>query len=113
MRRSRWLAHELVAGHAAAFWRLDEPTLEALGQGIASWDAVDAFSRTLAGPAWLRGQVSDGLIERGALRALVVHDPKAVRGFLIEHDSALASRVKREVRHKLATGLKHPLRQRG
>ena len=167
MRRSRWLAYELVASHAAAFRRLDEPTLEALGQGIASWDAVDAFSRTLAGPAWLRGQVSDGLIERWArstdrwwrraalvatvalnmkshggmgdsdrtlavcrllvadrddmvvkamswaLRALVVHDPEAVRGFLIEHDSALASRVKREVRHKLATGLKHPRRQRG
>ena len=162
--RSRWLAFELVASHQAAFRSLGEAELEELGQGIASWDAVDAFARTLAGPAWLRGQVSDGLIDRWAgsadrwwrraalvatvalntrshggmgdtgrtlavcrllvsdrddmvvkamswaLRALVAHDPGAVRAFLSEYEGALASRVQREVRHKLATGLKHPRR---
>lgn len=45
-----------------------------------------------------------------ALRALVVHDPDAVRGFLVEYDDALAARVKREVRNKLDTGLKNPKR---
>ena len=80
MRRSRWLAYALTASHATAFRRLDEPTLEALGQRIVSWDAVDAFSRTLAGPAWLREQVPDGLIERWALRALVAHDSESVAG---------------------------------
>ncbi|MEA3325921.1 MAG: DNA alkylation repair protein [Chloroflexota bacterium] len=31
-----------------------------------SWWSVDSFARTLAGPAWLRGQVSDGLIHKWA-----------------------------------------------
>jgi 3-methyladenine DNA glycosylase AlkD len=45
-----------------------------------------------------------------ALRSLVPWDPKAVRGFLAEHDEALAARVKREVNNKLRTGLKTPKR---
>jgi len=47
-----------------------------------------------------------------ALRALVVWDPEAVRGFLEAHDDQLASRVRREVRAKLETGRKHPRRAR-
>jgi 3-methyladenine DNA glycosylase AlkD len=43
-----------------------------------------------------------------ALRALVVRDPEAVRGFLVAHGEALAPRVRREVRNKLETGLKNP-----
>jgi len=43
-----------------------------------------------------------------ALRALVVHDPEAVRAFLREHEDTLAARVKREVTNKLTTGLKNP-----
>jgi hypothetical protein len=46
-----------------------------------------------------------------ALRVLVQHDPDAVSGFLAEHEEALAARVKREVRNKLATGLKNPRRK--
>lgn len=46
-----------------------------------------------------------------ALRALVVHDPDAVKDFLVEYDSVLAARVKREVRNKLRTGLKNPNRK--
>jgi 3-methyladenine DNA glycosylase AlkD len=45
-----------------------------------------------------------------ALRELVVHDAGAVVQFLSEHEGVLAARVKREVRHKLATGLKNPRR---
>lgn len=45
-----------------------------------------------------------------ALRALVVHDADAVGAFLEEQEAVLAARVKREVRHKLATGLKNPRR---
>lgn len=132
-----------------------------------SWWAVDSFARTLAGPAWLNGQVQDGLIHRWArsedrwwrraalvstvalntrshggmgdvprtlrvcmmlvadhddmvvkamswtLRELVVHDPGAVADFLEEHDGVLAAWVKREVRHKLTTGLKNPRRKKG
>ncbi len=48
-----------------------------------------------------------------ALRALVVHDPDAVHGFLSEFDDVLAARVKREVRNKLTTGLKNPRQRKG
>ncbi|MCK4414221.1 MAG: DNA alkylation repair protein [Candidatus Eisenbacteria sp.] len=47
-----------------------------------------------------------------ALRALVSHDRRAVRAFLARYDGRLAARVKREVTHKLRTGLKHPRRRR-
>ena len=43
-----------------------------------------------------------------ALRELVGHDPRAVRAFLDEYEMVLAGRVKREVQHKLETGLKNP-----
>lgn len=46
-----------------------------------------------------------------ALRKLIQHDRKAVQRFLAKHDDALASRVKREVRNKLTTGLKNPRRK--
>jgi len=45
-----------------------------------------------------------------ALRALVVHDPAAVEAFIEEHRGQLHARVVREVRNKLATGLKNPPR---
>lgn len=47
-----------------------------------------------------------------ALRELVPHDPVAVRAFLTEYGSRLASRVQREVSAKLETGLKNPRRNR-
>jgi 3-methyladenine DNA glycosylase AlkD len=53
----------------------------------------------------------DDMIEKAmswALRVLSDHDPAAVRRFLATHEHALASRVLREVRNKLATGLKNP-----
>ena len=63
----RWIAYELILGHRAAFKRLGPTELEELGQGINSWWSVDAFARTLSGPAWLRGQVSDQLIIKWAI----------------------------------------------
>lgn len=62
----RWVAYELIADHPGAFQRIGEAELEELGQGINSWSSVDAFARTLSGPAWLHGQVSDDLIHRWA-----------------------------------------------
>ncbi len=62
----RWLAYELIADHREAFRRIGETELEELGEGINSWGAVDSFARTLAGPAWLKGQISDALIDRWA-----------------------------------------------
>ena len=62
----RWIAYELILGHRTAFERLGPTELEELGQGINSWWTMDAFARTLSGPAWLRGQVSDQLIIKWA-----------------------------------------------
>ncbi len=60
--RLRWVAYELVRNHKRAFESLDDTLLDELGQGMNSWDTVDAFSRTLSGPAWLHGMATDALI---------------------------------------------------
>jgi 3-methyladenine DNA glycosylase AlkD len=62
----RGVAYELVREHDAAFERVGVAELEELGRGIDSWSSVDAFARTLAGPAWLAGQVADEVIHRWA-----------------------------------------------
>jgi len=62
----RWHAYELIANHEPAFQLIGEKELVAFGKGINSWWTVDAFARTLSGPAWLQGQISDKLIERWA-----------------------------------------------
>lgn len=62
----RWVAYELVQSHKTAFQSIGAVELEELGQGINSWSSVDAFARILAGPAWLKGQVSDELIYKWA-----------------------------------------------
>lgn len=62
----RWQAYELIAAHKAAFHSLHADDLEQLGQGINSWWTTDAFARTLSGPAWRDGLVSDALIVKWA-----------------------------------------------
>lgn len=62
----RWLPYELIQNHRAAFQSVGEAELEQLGRGINSWWSVDSFARSLAGPAWLKGQVSDKLIHKWA-----------------------------------------------
>lgn len=42
--------------------RIGAPELQEFGQGMDSWNAVDCFSRYLAGPAWQARQVPDSLI---------------------------------------------------
>jgi 3-methyladenine DNA glycosylase AlkD len=64
--------------------------------------------RTLAVCATLAGD-RDDMVERAlswALRALAGRDSGAVRRFMATEDARLGARVKREVRNKLATGLK-------
>lgn len=70
-------------------------------------------SRTLAVCDLLADDGDDMLVKAmsWALRALVPHDPDAVREFLDANEDVLAARVKREVRHKLTTGLKTPRRK--
>jgi 3-methyladenine DNA glycosylase AlkD len=55
----------------------------------------------------------DDMVEKAlswALRELSKGDRAAVERFLAAHATVLGARVKREVRHKLATGLKAPRR---
>jgi 3-methyladenine DNA glycosylase AlkD len=58
----RWIAYEIITGHLTAFHSLGAVELEELGMGLNSWWTVDAFARTLSGPAWLNGQIADDLI---------------------------------------------------
>ena len=60
----RWVAYELIRDHEDAFRSLSEADLERWGAGMDSWGVVDSFARTLSGPAWLHGLVSDKLIHR-------------------------------------------------
>lgn len=156
----RWIGYEIIAAHRGAFDALREPDLETMAEGLASWDAVDAYGMILAGPAWRAGRIGDGLVGRWAaspdrwmrrlslvaavaparagesrrvlaicerhvgdrddmvekalswaLRELSKADRPAVEAFLARHEAGLGARVKREVRHKLATGLKSPRRR--
>jgi hypothetical protein len=162
--RWRWVGYELLLDHPGAFSLLDAGRIEALGRGMADWGTVDCFGRTISGPAWLHGLLSDADIARWAasedrwwrraalvstvalntrsqggpgdaprtlavcrmlaadrddmvvkamswaLRKLAEREPDAVRAFLAEQADALAARARREVNHKLATGLKNPRR---
>lgn len=47
----RWVTYELIRNHHSAFQCIGEAELEKFGQGINSWWTVDAFARTLSGPA--------------------------------------------------------------
>ena len=62
----RGVACELVANHPMAFHRIGPKEIEGFGRGMASWGAADTFARTLAGPAWLAGQLPDAVIHRWA-----------------------------------------------
>ena len=65
-RAYRWIAYELIRHHAAAFASLDDALIAEFAVGLDSWDSVDAFGRTLSGPAWVKGLMSDDLIHRWA-----------------------------------------------
>lgn len=62
----RWIAFELIRNHSGALACIGEKELEEFGEGMNSWWRVDEFARTLAGPAWLRGQIPDDLILKWA-----------------------------------------------
>ena len=65
--RRRWVAYELIRNHKAAFESVDDALLNDIGAGIDTWDSVDAFARTLSGPAWLHGLASDALMREWSL----------------------------------------------
>lgn len=62
----RSFPYELIENHKETHRSLGRPELEELGQGINSWWSVDSFARTLVGPVWRDGQVTDDLIHAWA-----------------------------------------------
>jgi 3-methyladenine DNA glycosylase AlkD len=62
----RWVGYELLHHHRAALASLRIQGVEALAEGLESWDGVDAFGIYIAGPAWRAGQIRDGDIVRWA-----------------------------------------------
>jgi hypothetical protein len=80
--------------------------LNARGSKAPKGDAV----RTLAICERLVDDHEDMVVKAlsWALRTLAPKDPAAVRAFLVRHEARLASRVLRETRNKLTTGLKNP-----
>jgi 3-methyladenine DNA glycosylase AlkD len=75
-----------------------------------TWGGEGETRRTLAVCELLLAD-RDDMVVKGmswALRELIATDRKAVERFLKKHDTALAARVRREVKNKLTTGLKNP-----
>lgn len=62
----RWVGYELVHHHAPSLASLELEHVERLGRGMAYWESVDTFAVYIAGPAWLRGQISDSDVRRWA-----------------------------------------------
>jgi 3-methyladenine DNA glycosylase AlkD len=62
----RFVAYELLYFHKRARSSLTAQDVERLAHGMQSWDAVDAFSYYISGPAWRDGQISDATIAKWA-----------------------------------------------
>ena len=123
----RLTAYELVASHPGDISALTPAAVARLGTGIADWwqrrvgvvctVALNVRARGGRGDpartlAVCRRVVTDrdDMVVKAlswALRSLVEWDRDAVAEFLEAHDEDLASRIKREVRTKLRTGLKN------
>ncbi len=89
--RARWVGWELIVQHKGAVAGLDLAMVMALGAGNSSWDEVDGYGLYIAGPAWLRGLISDADVlawtaspdlwrRRAALVATVVLNSKTHGG---------------------------------
>jgi 3-methyladenine DNA glycosylase AlkD len=103
------IGDDLVAAWAASpdRWlrRLSLVATVPLGRKGDAGRVLDVCERHVGDP--------DEMVEKAlswALRELTKGDRRAVETFLERHDARLGARVKREVRHKLTTGLKAPRR---
>lgn len=62
----RWFVYELLNHRPDAIAELSAEDVEALGEGISSWDAVDVFACYVSGPAWREGSISRATIKQWA-----------------------------------------------
>jgi 3-methyladenine DNA glycosylase AlkD len=110
--RDRLIGDELVhewAGSSDRWWRR-AALVSTVALNVRSHGGKGDADRTLAVCRRLVDDHDDMVLKAmsWALRELVVHDPEAVETFLAEYEDRLAARARREVRNKLATGLKNP-----
>ncbi len=61
-----WMGWELIYANKPALKAIDIAMVEALGQGMASWQQTDGFGMILVGPAWLNGRIADDDVRRWA-----------------------------------------------
>lgn len=62
----RWVGYEILTHHKAAMASLKRADVEALAEGLDTWDGVDTFGLYISGPAWRAGALKDGDIKRWA-----------------------------------------------
>ena len=117
----------ILTGALWAKGRLSDASVEAWSRSGSRWLRRSALVATVGLNAWASGGTGDAdrtlaicrrlvsdrddMVEKAmswALRALSQRDRPAVERFMVEMGDGLASRVRREVRNKLSTGLKTP-----
>ncbi len=62
----RWVGYELLTLHSAGMATLDIDKVEALAEGLDTWDGVDTFGLYISGPAWRAKRIKDADIKRWA-----------------------------------------------
>ncbi len=62
----RQVAYEILEAHKPTAQALRTADIERLRIGLDNWASVDSFAASVAGAAWRRGQIPDGLVERWA-----------------------------------------------
>ncbi len=112
--REGQIADALIHAWAASpdrWWRR-AALVSTIGLNVRARGGRGDTPRTLAVCTLLVADRDDMVVKAlsWAMRALVPHDPAAVRAFLADHAATVAPRVRREVRAKLETGLKNPRR---
>lgn len=113
--RQRQVPTRVVEGWARSpdrWWRR-AALVSTVALNVATRGGSGDASRTLRICAMLVDDRDDMVVKAlsWALRSLVSRAPDAVRGFLSQHETRLAARVKREVQTKLTTGLKQARRR--
>jgi 3-methyladenine DNA glycosylase AlkD len=113
--RNGQLQDELISrwANSVDFWWRRAALVCTIALNKRSWGGHGDIFRTIKICRILVADKNDKVIKAlsWALRELIPHDRESVSSFLRENENVLASRVKREVKNKLTTGVKNPKRK--